>query len=30
MKAYVELKTAANGENIIRLSVYYKLKPALF
>lgn len=30
MKAYAELKIAANGENIIRQFVYYKLKTAPF
>ena len=30
MKAFVELKIAANSENIIRQSVYYKLKTAPF
>lgn len=30
MKAFVGLKIAANGENIIRLSIYYKLKTAPF
>ena len=30
MKAYVGLKIAANSKNIIRQSVYYKLKTAPF
>ena len=30
MKGYIELKIAANSENIIKQAVYYKLKTAPF